>query len=105
VQVAGLAGLPTAVVDRARDLLVFLESQAQGARAGEGGVPQSRELGQSSLFGWNQQKAPTRIVEKESEVEKRLAEIDPDMLSPRDAMDLIYELRGMLQGTHKWLEE
>ena len=86
--------------------MLFLESQAQGARAGEGGVPLSREVGQSSLFGgWNQPTPPTRIVEKESEVEKRLAEIDPDMLSPRDAMDLIYELRGMLQGTHKWLEE
>jgi DNA mismatch repair protein MutS len=105
VQVAGLAGLPSAVVERARDLLLFLESQAQGARAGEGGVPLSREAGQSSLFGWNQPTAPTRVVEKDSEIEKRLSEIDPDMLSPRDAMDLIYELRGMLQGTHKWLEE
>ena len=85
--------------------MLFLESQAQGARAGEGGVPLSREAGQSSLFGWNRPTAPTRIVEKESEIEKRLAEIDPDMLSPRDAMDLIYELRGMLQGTHEWLEE
>ena len=105
VQVAGLAGLPSTVVERARDLLLFLESQAQGARAGEGGVPLSREAGQSSLFGWNRPAAPTRIVEKESEIEKRLSEIDPDMLSPRDAMDLIYELRGMLQGTHEWLEE
>jgi DNA mismatch repair protein MutS len=105
VQVAGLAGLPSTVVERARDLLLFLESQAQGARAGEGGVPLSREAGQSSLFGWNRPTAPTRIVEKESEIEKRLSEIDPDMLSPRDAMDLIYELRGMLQGTHEWLEE
>ena len=105
VQVAGLAGLPSAVVERARDLLLFLESQASGARAGEGGVPLSREAGQSSLFGWSERQTPARIVEKESEVEKRLAEIDPDMLSPRDAMDLIYELRGMLQGTHEWLEE
>jgi DNA mismatch repair protein MutS len=106
VQVAGLAGLPNPVVERARDLLLFLESQAQGARAGEGGVPLAREAGQSSLFGgWNQRTAPARVVEKESEIEKRLTEIDPDMLSPRDAMDLIYELRGMLQGTHEWLEE
>ncbi len=105
VQVAGLAGLPSAVVERARDLLLFLESQAQGARAGEGGVPLSREVGQSSLFGWSRPTAPARVVEKDSEVEKRLTEVDPDMLSPRDAMDLIYELRGMLQGTHEWLEE
>ena len=105
VQVAALAGLPQAVVERARDLLLFLESQAEGARAGEGGVPIARESDQSSLFGWNAPTAPVRVVEKESEVEKRLAEIDPDMLSPRDAMDLIYQLRGMLAGTHEWLEE
>ena len=104
VQVAGLAGLPTPVVERARDLLLFLESQAQGARAGEGGVPMQREAGQSSLFGWSRN-PPTRIVEKESEIENRLSEVDPDMLSPRDAMDLIYELRGMLKERHEWLEE
>ena len=104
VQVAGLAGLPTPVVERARDLLLFLESQAQGARAGEGGVPMQRETGQSSLFGWGRT-PPTRIVEKESEIEARLSEVDPDMLSPRDAMDLIYELRGMLKESHEWLEE
>tara|TARA_A100001037_G_C14566053_1_gene378070 strand:- start:346 stop:480 length:135 start_codon:yes stop_codon:yes gene_type:complete len=44
-------------------------------------------------------------VEKASEVENRLSEVDPDMLSPRDAMDLIYELRGMLKERHEWLEE
>ena len=34
VQVAALAGLPSGVVERARDLLIFLEGQAEGARAG-----------------------------------------------------------------------
>jgi DNA mismatch repair protein MutS len=105
VQVAALAGLPAEVVGRARDLLLFLEAQAEGARAGEGGVPLSRDAGQSSLFGWSERSLPARIIEKESEIEKRLAEIDPDMLSPRDAMDLIYELRTLLQGSHEWLEE
>jgi DNA mismatch repair protein MutS len=105
VQVAALAGLPAEVVGRARDLLLFLEAQAEGARAGEGGVPLSRDAGQSSLFGWSERSLPARTIEKESEIEKRLAEIDPDMLSPRDAMDLIYELRTLLQGSHEWLEE
>ena len=39
VQVAALAGLPTPVVERARDLLIFLESQAQGAKAGSTNSP------------------------------------------------------------------
>ena len=65
---------------------MFLESQASGARAGEGGVPLSREAGQSSLFGWSERQTPAGIFDKEAEVEKRLAELDPDMLSPREEM-------------------
>ena len=37
VQVAALAGLPRNVVERATDLLAFLEQQAQGAKAGRDG--------------------------------------------------------------------
>ena len=51
VQVAALAGLPRNVVERATDLLAFLEKQAQGARAGRDGAPSTREHGQSSLLG------------------------------------------------------
>ena len=50
VQVAALAGLPSGVVERARDLLIFLEGQAQGARAGSEGTPDTRESGQSSIY-------------------------------------------------------
>ena len=51
VQVAALAGLPRNVVERATDLLAFLEQQAQGAKAGRDGAPSTREQGQSSLLG------------------------------------------------------
>jgi len=122
VQVAALAGLPAHVVERARDLLLFLESQAEGARAGEDGAPLSRDVGQSSLFGWMLPKGagaappseedaaqPTdnrpRLEATEAAALARLQEVDPDTLSPRDAMDLIYELRGLLRGQHEWLEE
>ena len=50
VQVAALAGLPIGVVERARDLLIFLEGQAQGARAGSEDTPDARDSGQSSLY-------------------------------------------------------
>lgn len=121
VQVAALAGLPSGVVERSRDLLMFLESQAEGARAGEGGVPGTRGVGQRSLLGWmlpegatpvseaGSQDATTpkgpRLAPEEAAVVERLNELEPDMLSPRDAMDLIYELKGLLRGTHEWLEE
>ncbi|MDG1541554.1 MAG: DNA mismatch repair protein MutS [Candidatus Thalassarchaeaceae archaeon] len=125
VQVAALAGLPAHVVERARDLLLFLESQAEGARAGEDGAPISRDVGQSSLFGWMLPKGagatsetkdttadgPTevpvgaRLEPTEAAALARLAEMDPDAMSPREAMDLIYELKGILRGQHEWLEE
>ncbi|MDP6900251.1 MAG: DNA mismatch repair protein MutS [Candidatus Thalassarchaeaceae archaeon] len=122
VQVASLAGLPAEVVSRARDLLIFLESQATGARAGDGGTPLARDAGQSSLLGWLL--PSTAAVESPPEIQdtpevmsspkftdndrmimQRLSEFDPDLMSPRDAMDLIYELRAMMRGTHEWLEE
>ena len=34
-----------------------------------------------------------------SEVETRLSEIDPDGLTPREALDLVYALRGMVKKT------
>ena len=129
VQVASLAGLPTAVVERARDLLLFLEQQAGGARAGESGIPTRRGDGQSSLFGWMLPPAaaptdasdPTESEAAESDVRPpivesaldscevaaldRLRSIDPDALSPREAIDLLYQLTGILRGTHEWLEE
>lgn len=124
VQVAALAGLPAHVVERARDLLLFLEAQSEGARAGEGGAPQTRDLGQSSLFGWMLPKnsdltvanADASISEQpvdnrprlettEAAALTRLQEIDPDSMSPREAMDFIYELRNILRGQHEWLEE
>jgi len=123
VQVAALAGLPAHVVERARDLLLFLEAHAEGARAGEDGTPLSRAVGQSSLYGWmlpsGSEGEPTdegvvpkqppdnspRLVPTEAAALARLQEVDPDSLSPREAMDLIYELRGILRGQHEWLEE
>jgi DNA mismatch repair protein MutS len=112
------------VVERARDLLLFLEQHAQGARAGEEGTPLARQTGQSSLFGWMlperaaaaegtegddetsppEPKGP-RLEATEAAALARLAEVDPDALSPREAMDLIYELHGILRGQHEWLEE
>ena len=126
VQVAALAGLPIGVVERARDLLIFLEGQAQGARAGSDGTPDSRESGQSSLYGWmlptgekpempNQHisdKEPAKeIVVQEDpvlrEIAERLESLDPDTLTPREALEALYAMRAALNNTldGKQLEE
>jgi DNA mismatch repair protein MutS len=89
VQVARLAGLPPAVVARAK---VVLESLERGER--EGGANRKALIDDLPLFSATP--APTLAKAKPSAVEDRLKEVLPDDLSPREALDLIYELRGLL---------
>ncbi|MGF1510168.1 MAG: DNA mismatch repair protein MutS [Myxococcota bacterium] len=80
VQVARLAGLPSAVVARARELLTSLE---RGERLGAGGP-------QLDLF------APPE--DRSTVVLDRLRSLDVDELSPRGALDLVAELKSWLEA-------
>lgn len=93
VQVAKLAGLPAAVVARAR---VVLEALERGEREGSGA--QRALIDDLPLFAAipPPPPAPTR---RHSVVEKRLEDILPDSLSPREALDLIYELKALATDT------
>ena len=99
VQVAALAGLPRHVVERSGDLLGFLEGQASGAKAGRKGTPKARNVGQSSLMGFVG--TPQVRIEKDPVSEKlktELQQVDADSLSPRDAHDILYRLKDILEG-------
>jgi DNA mismatch repair protein MutS len=88
VQVARLAGLPEAVVARAR---VVLDALERGERQGNGA---KRALFEDlPLFAAHPTPPPPKA--HGSVVEKRLEDILPDMLSPREALDLIYELKAL----------
>jgi len=93
VQVARLAGLPNAVIERARAVLEALES---GEREGAG--RQKALIDDLPLF----RAAPVQAVAKpkmvSSAVETRLREIHPDELTPKEALSVIYELRELLAG-------
>lgn len=93
VQVARLAGLPAAVIDRARAVLEALES---GEREGAG--RQSALIDDLPLFRAAPAMAPAPPVAKGSAVEGRLKEIHPDELTPKEALVLLYELRAMVAG-------
>ena len=103
VQVAALAGLPRSVVERATDLLAFLEQQAQGAKAGRDGAPSTREQGQSSLLGYfaaaamqtNESNGPS-MSDAQENVLSTLSSINLDDLSPRDAFALIERMQHQL---------
>lgn len=88
VQVAKLAGLPASVVARAHDVLDALE---KGER--EGGDRQKALIDDLPLFAATP--APASQPVKPSPVADRLKDIHPDMLTPKEALDLIYELKSL----------
>jgi len=92
VQVAKLAGLPPAVIERAK---VVLEALEKGDR--EGGGTKSAIIDDLPLFA--AAPAPTPSAPKSSDVEDRLQDIQPDDLTAREALDLIYELKSLLSET------
>jgi DNA mismatch repair protein MutS len=83
IQCARLAGLPAPVLDRARELLKRFEKSAP-----------RNERQQMSLFGAVQ--APVVEEAPPSPVIDALRAVDPDALTPRQALEELYRLRRML---------
>jgi DNA mismatch repair protein MutS len=80
LQVAGLAGVPRAVIERARTRLRELEDAAQRHT--------QRESTQLPLFPLE---APHPALDA-------LREVDPDGLSPREALEVLYRLKELAEG-------
>jgi DNA mismatch repair protein MutS len=80
IQVAKLAGMPTPVVNQARQTLLALEAQAQSSQQ------------QVDLFTT----ASEEPQNQPSELELKLAGFDPDQMSPREALDALYALKKLL---------
>ena len=104
IQVGALAGLPRSVVERASDLLQFLEQQAYGAKAGDSSSPIAREIGQTSLMGYFAAASMAKDGSEhkltsleETQLFAFLKDLDLDNMSPRDAMDALYEAKSMLE--------
>jgi DNA mismatch repair protein MutS len=89
VQVARLAGLPAAVVERAR---VVLEALERGER--ELGGKAKALVDDLPLFAVAARPAPP--LPPASAVEARLRTVMADELSPREALALVYELQALL---------
>ena len=88
IHVAKLAGLPAQVIERAEQVLAQLE---QGEQAGS----LARLADDLPLFSATPAK---RGAEPEpSELEERLRGINPDELTPKQALEVLYALRGILK--------
>jgi DNA mismatch repair protein MutS len=81
IEVARRAGLPRKAVSRAQSILKRLESDGKPAAA----------LDMLPLFAVAEPE-PEPLV---SPVEERLAAVDADGLSPREALDLVYQLKAL----------
>ena len=90
LHVARLAGIPRAVVDRAETVLHELE--AGEARSAPAQLAEDLPLFRAAI----ETSAPK--TSEASAVESRLAELNPDRLTPREALDMLYELKTMLEA-------
>jgi DNA mismatch repair protein MutS len=81
IQVARLAGIPAPVVSHARQALAALEKQQVLSRE------------QVDLFA----PPPAAEMPAPSAVEAAVAALDPDALSPREALDALYRLKKLAQ--------
>ncbi|MEN0087819.1 MAG: DNA mismatch repair protein MutS, partial [Pseudomonadota bacterium] len=88
IQVARLAGLPGAVVTRARDVLEQLES-ADTKRDG------NMLIDDLPLFS-AAPATPTPSSAKADGLRDAVSAINPDELTPRDALAALYELKAKL---------
>jgi DNA mismatch repair protein MutS len=79
VQVARLAGMPPALIRQARATLEALEAKAAAGQA------------QVDLFA----PPPAAAAPEPSPVDAALARIDPDALTPREALDALYRLKSL----------
>jgi DNA mismatch repair protein MutS len=80
VQVARLAGMPAGIVRQARATLEALEDQARASNM------------QVDLFA---APPPLERPDTESALERALRAIEPDTLTPREALDALYRLKAL----------
>ncbi|MCB1378675.1 MAG: DNA mismatch repair protein MutS [Alphaproteobacteria bacterium] len=89
IQVAKLAGLPPAVIARASDILEHLEQSEQSSA-------RKSMVDDLPLFSAANSASKKSSLPQQGEIEKRLAAVVPDELSPRQALELLYELKEAL---------
>ena len=90
IHVAQLAGLPAAVVARAEQVLAALEKGEQSGAV-------TRLADDLPLFAAAPSRPAGLAKQQELEVEKALGDINPDELSPREALELLYSLRQRIK--------
>jgi DNA mismatch repair protein MutS len=87
IQVARLAGLPGAVITRAKEILAALERD-ELARSGRPSLSETPHEPQQQLGLFHQQSSV-----REEAIVRRLRELDPNRVTPLEALALLAELK------------
>ena len=106
VQVARLAGMPHSLIRQARVTLEALESQQQSADeqidlfaqldTAAGSAPLDQWVSQSAVVA--SADAADALSAAEAQALNLLASIDPDTLTPREALDALYKLKTVISS-------
>ncbi|SOC44194.1 DNA mismatch repair protein MutS [Rhizobium subbaraonis] len=91
IQVARLAGLPASVVARAKDVLAKLEDADRKN-------PASQLIDDLPLFQMAVRREETAKAASTSKVEEMLTGLNPDDMSPREALEALYALKKEAAG-------
>jgi DNA mismatch repair protein MutS len=94
IQVARLAGLPDIVVTRAKQVLEQLEETDRQN-------PSQQLIDDLPLFSVNAMKTAQQTSSEPSEIENLLQTMSPDDMSPREALEALYELKRSLKSKEK----
>ncbi|WP_206378159.1 DNA mismatch repair protein MutS [Sneathiella limimaris] len=91
IQVAKLAGLPAAVITRAETVMSHLQEKDQG-------TSKTKLVDDLPLFATVVEKIEEeKAATTPSELEEKLRSLNPDELTPREAQNLLYELKELMQ--------
>ena len=85
INVAEIAGIPKNVIQRSKQILHRLHDENSSNRL--------QEKGNLDLFSYN-------IPQKEDPLRQKLSQINPDELSPKEALNLLYQLKKDANTTH-----
>ncbi len=98
IHVAELAGLPRSVLSRSKEILKRLEAGKQGnsLRQVMDDLPLFQTLIAEAASGYDDTTPGLSIGGQADEVVTTLKQLDPDALSPREALDALYALKALL---------
>ena len=81
IEVAKLAGLPNSIINRAKEILKELEEGSNAPAVIKEKIDDNMQLS---------------LISNDNAVVERLSEIDLNTLTPIEAINLLYELKGMI---------